>query len=259
MGARFTAASNQVIANSATTLVGFPLVMGCWVLIINTTGSQALMNFGSSANNTNFWFLGTQSTPVFNFISDAAGTASNTTSAIAPVVGNWYFVMGRSITATNRWIIVFDPTTGRVDQAQNTASNIPTIVTPRMAIGGTAGSSLINPSSDVVAEAWYMDADFLIASAASLPTELVRKLALEGPFSVPQIADDIVEYRALRSNVDNAVQADQYSYGENYSRIGATTWANPFTAANVPITDRHPPFLSPRYVRPFDHQTNLVI
>jgi hypothetical protein len=258
MGARFTAASTQCLANSSPTITGYPFVMGAWVYTTDVAASYCVFCF--TASNSLVQEIDLEiGIATFKLIATAA-TSSNATSTIVPAAGKWYHVMCRAISATSRWIIVFDPTVGLVDQVQDVTSKAPTFTTPRVGVGGLPGTSLVLSSNNIIAEFFYMDSDFkTAATGAALSGGYVQKLAMEGPFSVNDIQDSIVEYRSLLDGSGQAPPADQISTGSVYSRVGLTTWANPFTAANVPTAGPHSPYLTTNYVRPGQIRPIVVI
>ena len=225
-------------------------MVACWIYTVDLAATYMGAGLFSSSANTHWATLNTTLTGI-QFSAQAGGVQSDALSGITPVAGQWYYLIGRAVSATSRWIIVYDPSHGQVDQVQDVTSVAPTFTTPRLGLGGLTGSTLTNPSNDIIAEFFYMDADFAgIATGAVLPGQaLTRKLALEGPFSCGEIIPNIVEYRALLSSMDVVGQSDQVSTGLVYSRVGLTTWGNPFTAANIPTAGPHPP-LSTNYVRP---------
>ena len=261
MGAQFTAASSQVLANTSSVITGFPVVLACWTFIIDTAADYASASVASTLNITNFINLSVPTLgPAFAVVCNDGSGAQTITSNILPVAGRWYFMMTRAVSATSKWIIVYDPATGRADQVQNTVSKAPTLTSCNVGIGGQPGSALASASNNIIAEFFYMDSDFNgTATGTALAAEFVRSLALEGPFARTEMQANIVEYRSLRLGVDTARQVgDSVSTGLAYSRIGRTTWANPFTAANVPIDAPHPP-LSTNYVRPGQIRPIVVI
>lgn len=217
------------------------------------------MAFSSSSTANNYVQLAVGATAKLNFNSNAGGTTRSCATTTSVVAGNWYFHLGRNISSTSRWVVMYDSTTGLIEQVQNTQSSAPTYVTPRFGIGSIPGSSLVNPSNNIVAEAWYADSDIIGNDTnTALSADFVRKLALMGPFACPEISNAIVEYHSLWQATGTAVYAPSISQGDYYSRIGLQAWANPITAANVPVPGPHPP-LSPNYVRPGQNAPILVV
>jgi len=249
MGARFVAASSQSLLNSSARVTNFPFVLACWVYIIDTAAAYTSSGLANQSATTDFWNMGVSTAPALNFNVNQAGSSTSLTSLITPVAGNWYYTIGRCVSATSRWIIVYDPSTGRVDQAQSTISRAPTLTVPRLSIGVLGSSTLTNFSNNIVAEWFCMDTDVLgYDTNATLAPEWVRALALEGPFSRREISDDIVEYKALRQGTDNGFMPIRMdTVGESYSRVGFPAWTS--GGLTAPAVAPHPP-LSPNYVRP---------
>jgi hypothetical protein len=258
MGAKCVSATPTGLATNATYVPGYPFVFGCWTFINDLAGNYIIACLTSSAANTHNVTLQLTTTK-FQVTAVAGGGTQTSISNITPVVGKWYYIMCRAISATNRWVVVFDPSTGLVDQVQNTSSVSPTFTTPRIGLGCLPGTSIALTCNDTLAEFFYLAADFIgAAPAAALPRELVTTLALEGPFSRPYLSNQVIEYRSLLWGMDTAVQADSVTLGLTYSAVGLTTWNNPFTAANVPVLGPHPP-LSTNYARPQQVVQILVV
>jgi hypothetical protein len=118
--------------------------------------------------------------------------------------------------------------------------------TPASLIKWTVGALNNNGTPEafldgLVGEFWTTNTD-ISADAGQLPDWLVQQLAYGGPFSVPHIAKDIVDYRSFRSGL----ASDQDRVGEGYpGRFGRRTWSN----VNGVTLGAHPP-LPANYARP---------
>lgn len=137
----------------------------------------------------------------------AAGSVSDATAAVATniVLGHWYFVVCRIITATNRRIAVLDSSTGAIEHAQSTISvNMSTLV--NLDLGFRITDTLV--TNGAFAEFWYTATD-IQADAGQLDDATVRQLAYGGPFSVPHVAASVLEYRSLKSRLITADQSDE--------------------------------------------------
>jgi hypothetical protein len=111
------------------------------------------------------------------------------------------------------------------------------------ALQTSAGASV--PFDGNVAEFWYTNTD-IQPDGAQLDGNLLRQLAYGGPFSVPHIAGDILEYRSFRkvieSDQDEAVGDEVYWGG-----AGRQVWTNTNGVTRGP----HPP-LPGWYRKPAD-------
>ena len=91
----------------------------------------------------------------------------------------------------------------------------------------------------IIGEFWYADADIQRGAAASvaLSDEVFKRIAWEGPFTYPDIAANIMEYRSLRKGPEFAREV----FGDNYWRVTRQTWG---LSATPPIIGPHPPLYS---------------
>lgn len=83
-----------------------------------------------------------------------------------------------------------------------------------------------------IAEIWYTNTD-IQPDGAQLQNSTLRQLAFNGPFSLPHIAKDIVEYRSFRSRLDSRQDTPE----EVYHRGLRQTWTN----TNGVTLGPHPP------------------
>jgi hypothetical protein len=90
-----------------------------------------------------------------------------------------------------------------------------------MAVGALVNSSPSGFFDGQVGEFWYTDTD-IQADGAQLQDSTLRQLAYFGPFSIPHIAKDIVEYRSFRSRLDSR----QDTPDEVYYRGTRPVWTN---------------------------------
>lgn len=219
----------------------FPFTCGAWVsstsLADDSYFFSVVASASSDANRISFGSAGNQ----WNINMDGGGVGEDfTNSAGSFVVNTWYYVVGRYSSATNRRMIALHPN-GAAQEVVQTASRTPvncnsvyTHCTP--AFGFTHGW----PGH--IAELWWANVD-IQPDGASLNTAMLRQLAYEGPFSVPHVAPNIVEYSSFR---ENRILRDYATY--------AGRWAHAGTVQIAP----HPPLLA-RYRYPDDAQSLAVI
>lgn len=249
MGAFFTAASSTGLFNAAPVLPagGVPLTMAAWFNASST--GHVIGLYDTAVTNTWLACIFTTATSL-TASSNTVGTAVSAAGGSIPLANQWTFVLARFISSTNRWNNWLQDR-GGFGQAQNVTSNTPTSL-DTFAIGHAKVSTPTAFIGGIVAEAWYADSDIPGADpAAALDPSLLRKIAFEGPFSYPPLAEKIVEWRGLRKTLTADAEGDY----DTYSRIGPATWQ---ASATRPIITNHPP-LSPYYVHPGQVQSLLMV
>jgi hypothetical protein len=161
----------------------------------------------------------------------------------------WHFGVFRFIAATNRKgdILLAD---GSVGQISGSTSRTPTATPNVMALGAAVGASVGLNFDGQIAEFWITNTD-IQPDAAALKFDTLHKLALCGPFSIPHIAKDIIEYRSFRkAPASDADEANEVFHGA----LGRQTWSN---VGGVTVT-AHPP-LPYYYAEPGQTIRNLTI
>lgn len=242
MSALFDAASSQVLLSSTSFVAAAPLTMACWVYPTTTGTNRTVLSFDSSGASRGFRIYQTSGN-VWAFRSQTSIIAGSEATTGTVTANGWYFIIGREISATNRRIAVLAPD-GSISHAQQTTSRAPSTVN-QGSIGadrqGTSGATQ-NYFTGAIAEVWWTATD-IQADGAQMFDSTVRHLARNGPFALPHIQKDIIEYHSFRS----ALGTDQYQPGEKYFGAGKTmpTWVNTNAAGRWV----HPP-LAPGYVRP---------
>lgn len=249
MAANFTAASSQYLSNDAAPITAAPFTLACW---FNTTTIAAGAGpiaavCNASSTEQNRWLLYRDDDDVV-FSCVVTGTEVTATAANILAVNQWYFVVARAISATNRRVAVL-MRTGATSHAQNTTSRVPTGVT-RIALGSEADATPSLFFDGLIGEFWYTNTD-IQPGGAQLQDGLLRQLAYGGPFSVPHIAKDILEYRSLR----HGLVSDDDVHGELYFGAGGIqTWTN----TNVATLGPHPP-LPYWYIKPTVNRQLILV
>lgn len=247
MAASFVSASSQKLTNSASPITAFPATLAFWCYPA-TTNLQLLAGFFDTATAINYFRIFTGVTGQFRItISDTTsgqvGASAGTTTANA-----WHFLVTRWISATNQRIAVLNAD-GSTAHGQQTASRTPLSI-DTVAIGVSETSSPSNFYDGSIGEFWVTNSD-IQEDGAQLQESLLWQLAYGGPFSVPHIAKDIIEYRSLRKYPSS--EGDEI--GEVYfGAAGRQTW----TSTNGVTTGPHPP-LPYWYVKPDQTIRNLTV
>lgn len=250
MAGSFVRASSQFVSRASVSLPAglYPFTIAAWVNPASIpAATMTAVGFHTSSSNVNFAYLGVTSTTGTPRLTCQGTGNQATTTATGLTTGNWSFMLGRFINTTNRRLSVLHYN-GVLEHAQGTTSVV-LASQDTTAVGAFVGSANSNFFDGRIGEFWYTNTD-IQADAAQLQDSTLQQLAYGGPFSVPHIAKDIVEYRSLRKHPSS----DGDDGFEIYSSVGRQTWTN---TAGVSIGD-HPP-LPYSYVRPGQIQRNLVI
>jgi hypothetical protein len=213
-------APNAYLSLASPPVITAPFTVGCWVKRTDTVNSQDFWTLCSSANTNHFWrLIWSQASTAGQFGCAAGGTTASASASGGIPVDTWVYAIARAISSANRRIDILNGD-GSIVSAQNTTSLSPTVNT--LSIGIQAGSSLVNPLTGSVAEFWYGNAD-IQSDGGALDGNLLRQLAYGGPFSVPHIIPNIIEYRSLKSSLGS----DTDKLGENYfGRAGRQNYVN---------------------------------
>lgn len=250
MAALFTAASTQYLTNAAPAVLDYPFTVGMWVnLAALGTVTRGLWALSDTATTNNWFGVEIASTEVVR-VAAAAGGSQNSAGLLTPlVVGTWNFVVARFIGSGNRRIAGLYAT-GSTEHAQGITARAPAGM-DTMSIGARQDSSgPLVPMEGSIAEIWYTNTD-IQADGAQLQEAMLFQLAYGGPFSVPHIAKDIIEYRSFRKYPSS--EGDEI--GEVFhGALDRQIWSN----INGVTIGPHPP-LPYWYRKPEDISRTLVI
>jgi hypothetical protein len=225
MSVQFNYLNGQYLLNTAPAFTTYPFTIGLWATYLTVSGTRSVWALSKSGNNTLYFVIGANSSGQWMLT-----TGGTTITLGAAAADRWTFLIGRFISTTNRRFSVLD-FDGTITHGQNTSSASPS--PDRMVIGGFYGTAAANLWNGSVAEFWCANAD-IQPDGAQLQDSLFRQLAFGGPFSLPGIAKDIVEYRSFR----RGIASDQDAIGEVcFGRLGRQTWSNVGGATLGP----HPP------------------
>jgi hypothetical protein len=244
MSAQFVSASSQRLLNATHTVTAFPYSVGLWAYPVTTTAGTIFSLVDTGATNQ-YQRVSISGGSQWS-IRAAAGGAENSAASGTVTANRWAFLVARFIDATNRRLDVLQ-FSGSVVSIQGTLSRAFPTSAETMALGANEISAPADFLNGSIAEFWYTKTD-IQPDAAALNSNLLRQLAYGGPFSVPHVAQAIVEYRALRSHPTLNDPIETYSSGAE------NTWTNTGSATLGP----HPP-LPYWYVKPNQTQTLLTI
>jgi hypothetical protein len=244
---QFVAASSTYLINQTARITTEPFTVGIWVYPTSTATNQRYWSLADTGAANIGWCMDIQTDATWRFWANAVGAISSIAVAGAVTVNKWHFLLARAISSTNRRLAVLQPD-GATAHGQNTATESPASA-DTIGLGAFVDSAAGQYLDGSLAEFWYTDTD-IQPDGEQLQDALLRQLAYGGPFSVPHIVKNIVEYRSLRltpsSRGDNG--GDVY-----YGKFGVQTWGN-VNAANM---GPHPP-LPYWYVKPGQVIRNMM-
>ena len=244
MSAAFVLSSSQHLINTSPPFITYPYSVGFWVYPQSVNNGQYRVWWGqgdTGGTNNHYTLLGQGPGTDFTHACDG-GTSIAEASGGTVVVNTFYYVIGRGVSATNRWLAVLTPI-GTI-HAQNTTSRTPSGL-DNMTIGNLKRTSNNNFCDARIAEFWCTATD-IQADGAQLDDNLLRQLAYGGPFSVPNVAANLLEYRSFRKVIES--DQDEAPGDELYwGGAGRQVWTNTNGVTRGP----HPP-LPGWYRKPAD-------
>ena len=239
MSAVFTRASSMRLVNSAPLLpsTGYPFSVGMWLNMTSVSATfNILFSYADTGVDNHALRVQIDSAERLAINATAGGTSANGTLTSALVAGQWAYCVARFISSTNRRISA-RYRSGLIEHAQSTTSRAPTSL-DTMALGISQDLTPDSPCDASIAEFWYTNTD-IQADGAQLQNSTLHQLAFDGPFALPHIAKDIIEYRSFRKHPTAGDGWDIY-FGRS-----ASNWTN----TNGVVTGPHPP-LPGTYARP---------
>jgi hypothetical protein len=229
--------STGYLLNSSSPITALPFTVALWAYWDGATGDRVAWSLGPSTNSTAVFEIAKDNAGTWSFYASTAVTGGFTATANA-----WTFLLARAIGASNRRFSVLQPD-GSISHSQST-TNI-SITMARMSLGRLMDDTTPQYWSGGIAEFWYTNND-VVGTNLATNNDFLRQLAFRGPFSIRNVAANIVEYRSLRSHIgsESDVFGDLW-----WGRSGRQTWA-----LNGTVTQgQHPPAAN-NYVTPADFQ-----
>lgn len=236
----------QTLKNTTAPVTGYPITVGCWVR------PAAAGNVFRSIWQLSKLTDATDRLALYQWTGSTWCTLATVSSADDTCTGGtvtalqWHYLVARFISTTNRRIDVLNASTSTA-HTQSTGSAAPASLV-EINIGTDTGGA--DAFSGQIAELWYTNTD-IQPDGASLDNILLRQLAYNGPFSVPYIAKDIVEYHSFVSAFGKSDHPGEVFWGARGQQI--------YTVTGSPLIGQHVPLLLPSYVRPDDYQPSMVI
>jgi len=239
MAAFFASASSQKLLNSVAPVTGPPFSVGFWAYPTTTGTTRYLWSLSDTAGTINYYTIAQSASNDWNVLQTDDASPTGGTAGVSAVTANqWVYIVARYISGTNRRMAV-KLHTGEIVHAAGAINDNPTGIDV-MAFGCLNHSAPTGFFDGGIAEFWMTNSD-IQADGAQLLDSTVRQLAYGGPFSVPHIAKNIIEYRSFRKYPSS--EGDDPS--EVFHGVARQTWTN----TNGVTIGPHPP-LPYWYVKP---------
>ncbi len=200
MSANFASASSQKLLNSAPRVTTLPFSVGMWVSPGQVAAAQTFWSLCDTAGTINFYDLRQNAGTSWILRTTDDVSPLTLTATVAPVVGTFVYMVGRFISSASRRF-AFLNYTGAPTHLSNTVTDAPAGI-DAMALGCLNHSTPGSFFDGQIAEFWITNSD-IQPDGAQLDNALLWQLAYNGPFSVPHIAKDIVEYHSFRRDLSS--------------------------------------------------------
>lgn len=235
MSAFFVGANTQYLVNSSPTLAstGYPFTVGMWYNLTAVGAvTRTLFAFSDTGTTNNYLRIIMNSSEAMQAGARAGSTESQSTAIGAVVAGTWAFIVVRFLASNNRRIMVLDRA-GLVSSTASVTSRAPTGL-DTMTIGALSTSGgITDPWDGAIAEYWLANAD-IYPDVIDLDQYFFRQLAYGGPFSIPLVAKNIVEWHSFRCGPDTTFDNLDETYFGTYA---PPNWVN----TNAVSLGPHPP------------------
>ncbi|HXF88145.1 MAG TPA: LamG-like jellyroll fold domain-containing protein [Xanthobacteraceae bacterium] len=224
--------TDQYLSYTLPSSVSAPWSAGYWfrpdTVDAATRCVFSIMNSGTTGSG---WDLEYDVANGLGFWAASAGSWFGATTT-APTAGQWHYAVCRAISSTNRRLAVLRPD-GSTSHAQNTTSVTPAGCTA-VTIAALRESTPALHMNGSVAEFWFANVD-PVPDGGQMPDDILRRLALNGPFSLRSLQSNIIIYRSLFQSL-----ARDEIFGDIY--WGGNTQPQSWSNVNGAIVTDHPPF-----------------
>ena len=209
-----------------------PITVAAWVRPNALGVDRNFWSLCDTATATNYFSLGQAVADTWRLRQ--TDDATPISLAIGTVTANqWAFVVARFVSATIRRMSVLQYG-GSIAQGLSTTSDTPAGL-DTMAIGALYHSAPTEYWGGDIAELWYTNTD-IQPDGLQLQNNTLRQLAYGGPFSVPHIADKIIEYRSFESGLgSDRDRPDEVYLGAGKTRPVWTNTNGVTLGAHVPL------------------------
>lgn len=240
------------LKSTITPVTTIPWTVGFWVWLPSLSSNELVGLCAAASTNVRYSTL----------YSSGAGYTSRSTSggtnasSVVPnaVAGTWTYMLSRYITTTNRRVDTIEMGASGRQNDQDTAS-LSVAACDTILIGSvlSANSPVLTAlNNTIIAEYSLFNAD--IGPGGAMDTAFMQQLALKGPFSIPYLADKLIDYRSFQRNTDDRVD---HGIGHKY-QVGKLQTNYVMTGSTGLRPGPHPPLASD-YVRPTGQRKRLLM
>lgn len=231
MAASFASASSQSLSTTSPLLpsTGYPFAVGMWVYPTTSGVEKTLFSFADTASADNY--LEVRQNASNQFVAAAAAGGAEVTATAGINGTRWHFVLVRFDSATLRRIDVLSPT-GQTPSGNNTTSTAPTSL-DTLALGARIASTTTQYFDGFIGEFWYANVNIQPAGGAT-QTPVLRQLGRGGPFSVPKVAQNLVQYWSFREH-PTAPKGEEAFIGAGKAWQGWTNTGGVTTGPHPPL------------------------
>lgn len=240
--------SSQYYNNTSPPITGVPFSVGFWAMFTTAGTTTALFTLCNNSTLGDNFAIRKDTANKILMRANVGTSAADVTVATADTINTWFYVVARFISATNRKMAVLH-SDGLIEHAASGVTKTPPGVNELLigAVRTSGGVSLYWPGR--IAEMWWTNAD-IQPDGAQLDDSLVRQLAYHGPFSVPKIVPNLIEYHKMR----RSSPAEFFNSEDYYGRFGPQLWTDNGSVKRA----NHPP-LPYEYTRPTPVARMLMI
>lgn len=236
MALRLDNGGNSYLKNTSSVVNAHPFTAGMWVRTTNQT-SQYIWSNGDAVGGRRVGLV--YDTTYSIVINTNIGQRVASAGTVTP--GVYAFVLGRFIANNNRRISVLHTDGSSAHNQQTDSGTQPAFNCISIHTAPTAsGGNTLNV--DDIAEYWILNSD-VQPDSAQTDEALLRILAYQGPFAVPHLRKQIVEYRSFRSGIHVGGAPGDVWFSQRYGAIN-------YTQTGSISTGIHPSQVS-SYLRPF--------
>lgn len=247
MGAKFVSASSQYLENTSPPITAMPFTVGMWLFPTQTAAAQTAFSICAGGGTTDYYEILQTAAGSWRALKHAGAASAPASTGVTVVANTWYFILARFISATNIRCDAFSAT-GLIGNGNDTTSTTPASMT-REAFGCRDVSTRTQFFDGIIAEYWTTNTDIQL-DGLNTQDATVRQLAYGGPFSIPSVKKDIVEYHSFRHDLSSDSFESESDLlpilGETLTNVGTVTLGI------------HPP-LPYWYVNPQDHSIPFIV
>ena len=220
-----------------TPITARPYTIGLWFYPTSAAANMYIWAIGNSGTGNNQYAVRSVSAQWRLMIADANPDYADGGTL---TVNKWHYIVARFISNGNARMHVLEYN-GVITNILNSSGR--NQATPnRMGLGHAVESSGGSSGQGMAAEFFYTNTD-IQADGGVLSPSTLRQLAFRGPWSIPHIAKDIIEYHSLRKDYLNDMVPVKF---------GLRAWAQTGTVK----VGQHPP-LAAGYVQSKDFIQNI--